>query len=112
MSRWLTSRFTKGPCCDCGQTPRQRGITEFYKGRCNPCRSPIEIRQLIEVGVCRGTADVLRFLMKKCRSAKVANDLLRLVHPRVMANVIAKGGVLMPRSLKYRWVRRNGWIKI
>ena len=110
MIKWR-NRFTKGPCKDCGKTPRQCDVTEFYKGRCLACRHPADCRQLIVVGVPCGTAGILRTIMRKCKTDKEANAVLAVVHPRVMENVVVKRKVLMPKSLKYRWLRRNGWFE-
>jgi hypothetical protein len=49
--------------------------------------------------------------MRKCKTDKEANAVLAVVHPRVMENVVVKRKVLMPKSLKYRWLRRNGWFE-
>jgi hypothetical protein len=105
------SRFSKGPCKDCKKTPRERGTTEFYKGRCIGCRHAVECRALIWAGVPCGTALILRTILLKCKTDDEANTVLALVHPRVMANVVVKDKTLVLKSARYRWLRRNGWFE-
>src|SRR5258706_250580 len=82
----------------CGKTLEWEGC---YKGRCLPCRQPEDRRELVLWGVPCGSADALALIMKKCHGN--ANEVLALVHPRLMQNIVVVNNVLKVRDKKYVW---------
>jgi len=98
---------SKGPCQGCGRTFREK---DCYKGRCLPCRVPEDRRELVKYGVPWSTANGMALIMKKCNGQ--AEFVLGKVHPRLMANIVVRSGVLKIRDKKWHWVRRNGWAKV
>lgn len=103
MEDW--KKLYKGPCRECGEKDN------CYKGLCLPCRQPSDRRELVKFGVPCGSADALALIMSKCKSDADTERTLKLVHPRLMQNIVVVGRVLKVRNKKYHWMRRGDWVK-
>ncbi|RPJ12100.1 MAG: hypothetical protein EHM36_00055 [Deltaproteobacteria bacterium] len=70
---------------------------------------------MLKAGIPGSMAGRLAGLVMKLRDrgedGEEAEEHLIFVHPVLMQNLKVVGGVLKLRSDKYRWLRRNGWIK-
>lgn len=100
---------TNGKCADCGEHQH------LYRHRCLACRHKPEHRPMIRAGIPCGTAGTLVGLMKKLKgkTAAQAEAMLSFVHPIVMENLkVGRSWMLVPKSDKYEWIRRNGWSPI
>lgn len=100
--------WTKGACKTC------RRKRDLYKERCHPCRQPEDRRQLVDAGVPSLSAACLANIVRKCmkqgRKLSAIVDVLTMVHPLLMENIsINSSGTMSPKSLKYQWIRGNGW---
>jgi hypothetical protein len=101
MKDWL--KLYRGPCRECGSNRC------CYKGLCIVCRQPADRREIVKFGVPALTADHLALIMHKCNGD--AEFVLGKVHPRLMQNIKIVDGVLQVRDKKYRWIKRNDWVK-
>lgn len=100
------SKWTTGDCTDCG---KRRSLTWR---RCLTCRHPADQRVMIEAGIPCSTTGMLANLMRKLKgkTAAQAEAMLSFVHPIIMENLkVGRGWMLVPKSNKYEWIRRNGW---
>lgn len=93
----------KGPCQTCGEKDG------CYKGLCMPCRTPKDRRELVKFGVPPASADALALIARKCNGD--AEFVLGKVHPRLMQNIKIVKGHFRIVDKKYRWMRRNDWVK-
>lgn len=98
--------WTSGRCKICKKKVEDNRL---YKGHCWICRWPEKMRELVRYGVLPQTARILYDLMAK--SGKDAEKVLRIVHPRVMENIVVKDGRLVISCDWYRWLRRTGWVR-
>jgi hypothetical protein len=104
-------RWKKARCRNC----RKLREIRTDNGLCTPCRSPLQIRALREVGVLWGTAGTLLYLLKKLKargmSRRQIETFIETIHPRVMWNVkLDSAWRFAPKNKKLRWMRRSGWI--
>lgn len=102
-NRYLQPIYSKGPCDTC------RRKRDLYRGRCGSCRKPIEIREICDAGVPWMSGLTLMYIMKK--AGKEADKVLRMVHPRTMANIRVQKGIFKIVDKRYRWIRRQGWAR-
>lgn len=56
-------------------------------------------------------AGLVRKLRDRGEDGEEAEEHLIFVHPVLMQNLKVVGGAITLKSDKYRWLRRNGWVK-